>query len=55
MKNLPGAYIPRCTDQGEFAPTQCNIAGKMCWCVNVKGQEVPGTRSTDPDCSQIGE
>jgi len=58
---IRGAYIPQCTPGGEFNPVQCTDSKEPleeCFCVDILGQEVPGTRSRHPkrpDCSNIGE
>lgn len=56
---IRGAYIPQCTPGGEFNPVQCTDSKEPleeCFCVDILGQEVPGTRSRHPkrpDCSNI--
>ncbi len=53
-KRLLGAYIPRCTEQGEFERMQCGTDGS-CWCVTKDGTEIPTSlRQTPerPDCTQ---
>lgn len=53
---MVGAYIPKCTYEGEFAPVQCHTSSGECWCVDLLGQEVPGTKKRapdSPDCSGI--
>ncbi|XP_029929060.1 thyroglobulin [Myripristis murdjan] len=50
----PGAasvFVPSCTAAGDFREVQCQAA--ECWCVDPRGQEVPGTRSAArrPRCS----
>uniref|UniRef100_K7FB89 Thyroglobulin n=1 Tax=Pelodiscus sinensis TaxID=13735 RepID=K7FB89_PELSI len=37
------AYSPSCEDNGNYAPVQCEQGGS-CWCVDLKGQELQGTR-----------
>ncbi|XP_069977259.1 uncharacterized protein [Penaeus vannamei] len=41
-------YLPQCDDEGAFLPTQCHPATLTCWCVDTQGQEVPGTRVSQP-------
>ncbi|XP_026534330.1 thyroglobulin, partial [Notechis scutatus] len=36
-------YKPLCEDNGAYKPTQCQLNGE-CWCVDNRGQEIPGTR-----------
>ncbi|XP_025021113.1 thyroglobulin, partial [Python bivittatus] len=36
-------YKPLCEDSGAYKPTQCQLNGE-CWCVDTRGQEIPGTR-----------
>ncbi|XP_043553578.1 uncharacterized protein nid2a isoform X3 [Chiloscyllium plagiosum] len=51
-----GAYIPECDEQGNFKPLQCHGSTGYCWCVDERGQEIPGTRtppgSGQPQCGQ---
>ncbi|XP_058066321.1 SPARC-related modular calcium-binding protein 2 [Anopheles bellator] len=35
-------YVPRCRDDGTYAPVQC-IDGGGCWCVNGQGKQLPNT------------
>jgi len=46
-QHQPTAYVPECTDNGEFSPKQCHTAIRQCWCVYTSGREVPGTRRTN--------
>ncbi|ELU06158.1 hypothetical protein CAPTEDRAFT_227529 [Capitella teleta] len=48
-QKLIGAYIPRCTDHGDFMAKQCHASTGQCWCVNFDGQEIPGTMRYSPD------
>ncbi|XP_071535769.1 uncharacterized protein [Panulirus ornatus] len=41
-------YLPQCDQTGAFLPTQCHPATLTCWCVDTQGQEVPGTRVSQP-------
>ncbi|KAK8392409.1 hypothetical protein O3P69_014644 [Scylla paramamosain] len=46
-------YLPECDAAGAFLSTQCHPATLTCWCVDTQGQEVPGTRvsqPSQPDC-----
>lgn len=43
-----GAFIPRCTETGEYEATQCSASTGECWCVNYKGEEIPGTIAARP-------
>lgn len=42
-QHRPTAYVPECTDDGEFSPKQCHMAIHQCWCVYTTGRKVPGT------------
>ncbi|CAL8248966.1 unnamed protein product [Lota lota] len=44
--------IPHCTEDGQFRSIQCTAGGQQCWCVDAKGKEVVGTRTSDslPKC-----
>jgi len=48
----PAAYIPRCRRDGDYEPMQCDR--QYCWCVEIQGTEINGTRSrgtvTCPPC-----
>ena len=43
-RNRPVNYLPQCADDGRFEPRQCDHAGKYCWCVNDRGEEIDDTR-----------
>uniref|UniRef100_A0A803TSW9 Thyroglobulin n=1 Tax=Anolis carolinensis TaxID=28377 RepID=A0A803TSW9_ANOCA len=38
------SYIPWCLDSGAFDPIQCDLRLEQCWCVDVEGMEIYGTR-----------
>ncbi|XP_068183596.1 nidogen-1 [Antennarius striatus] len=40
-----GQYIPTCDENGAYEPMQCHGSTGQCWCVDRRGQEIPGTRS----------
>ncbi|XP_056442683.1 nidogen-1-like [Gadus chalcogrammus] len=42
-----GQYVPQCDEGGAYRPTQCHPTAAQCWCVDPRGQEVPGTRTAD--------
>ncbi|XP_050987427.1 thyroglobulin isoform X2 [Labeo rohita] len=45
------SFVPSCTDNGAYVPTQCQSSGQ-CWCVDADGKEVFGTRQYGvPNCS----
>ncbi|XP_078418707.1 uncharacterized protein nid2a isoform X5 [Cetorhinus maximus] len=48
---LVGLYIPECDEEGNFRPLQCHGSTGYCWCVDERGQEIPGT-STPPGTGQ---
>ncbi|XP_056331806.1 thyroglobulin [Danio aesculapii] len=37
------SFVPSCTDNGAYVPTQCQSGGQ-CWCVDTYGKEIFGTR-----------
>lgn len=45
------AYIPKCTGNGEFEPMQCHrrMFNRECWCVDLLGNEVTGSRMMQPN------
>ncbi|KAJ7405077.1 hypothetical protein BTVI_70204 [Pitangus sulphuratus] len=46
-------FVPSCAADGGYEPLQCQQGGQ-CWCVDTKGQEVPGTkrRGQPPACGE---
>ncbi|KAJ2942048.1 hypothetical protein O0L34_g10965 [Tuta absoluta] len=47
------SWIPQCKDDGSYERVQCKTSEKICWCVDISGNEVSGTRvtnSTTPPC-----
>ncbi|XP_007938731.1 thyroglobulin [Orycteropus afer afer] len=38
------SYLPQCQDSGDYEPVQCDIWQLHCWCVDLEGMEVYGTR-----------
>ncbi|PSN48928.1 hypothetical protein C0J52_03479 [Blattella germanica] len=47
-------YLPQCRESdGSFEPVQCHPISRQCWCVDKKGDELPGTRAppdVQPSC-----
>ena len=43
-----GAAGPQCQASGEFQPVQCSPARGQCWCVDLDGMELYGTRQDGP-------
>ncbi|KAK5925096.1 hypothetical protein CgunFtcFv8_017648 [Champsocephalus gunnari] len=55
-KSLIGSYIPRCTEEGYFKPTQCHSSTAQCWCVDKYGNEIAGSRKQgNPNCDEDQE
>ncbi|XP_069510145.1 HLA class II histocompatibility antigen gamma chain [Ambystoma mexicanum] len=51
---LLGAFLPKCTDNGEYQSRQCHHSIGYCWCVYKNGTEIPGTRTRDKlDCNSV--
>nr|XP_023996351.1 testican-1-like [Salvelinus alpinus] len=51
-----GAYIPRCSEEGYFKPTQCHGSTGQCWCVDKYGNEIAGSRKQgNPTCEEDQE
>ncbi|XP_053488796.1 nidogen-2 [Ictalurus furcatus] len=42
---VPGAFVPRCDDEGRYESLQCHGSTGHCWCVDSRGQEREGTRT----------
>lgn len=40
----PGAFIPRCNEEGYYKATQCHGSTGQCWCVDKYGNEIAGSR-----------
>uniref|UniRef100_A0A667X6G3 SPARC (osteonectin), cwcv and kazal like domains proteoglycan 1 n=1 Tax=Myripristis murdjan TaxID=586833 RepID=A0A667X6G3_9TELE len=56
QKILIGSYIPQCTDDGYFKPTQCHGSTGQCWCVDKYGNEIAGSRKhSNPNCDEEQE
>ncbi|XP_054827904.1 nidogen-2 [Eublepharis macularius] len=49
-----GPHVPQCDDQGNYRPLQCHSSTGECWCVDVDGREVAGSRTppgtSSPSC-----
>lgn len=41
----PGAFRPKCDENGNYMPLQCYGSTGYCWCVFPNGTEVPRTKS----------
>uniref|UniRef100_A0A8C5DKS5 Thyroglobulin type-1 domain-containing protein n=1 Tax=Gouania willdenowi TaxID=441366 RepID=A0A8C5DKS5_GOUWI len=56
---VPGTLVPQCDSEGRYRPQQCHGSTGHCWCVDSRGQERPGTRTTPGtppiDCDRPGE
>ncbi|XP_076878383.1 thyroglobulin-like isoform X2 [Brachyhypopomus gauderio] len=44
-EHLIGVFIPQCDVDGNYKPLQCSGVTGHCWCVNSRGQEIPGTNT----------
>ncbi|KAJ8254662.1 hypothetical protein GJAV_G00195620 [Gymnothorax javanicus] len=42
-KRLVGLYTPQCDEEGNYKPIQCWHSTGYCWCVDINGNEIPGT------------
>ena len=43
------SFIPECEGDGNYSPVQCferSGLSKQCWCVDAKGEEIGGSRTT---------
>ncbi|XP_049425856.1 nidogen-2 isoform X9 [Epinephelus fuscoguttatus] len=56
---LVGAYVPQCDAEGQYTPLQCHGSTGHCWCVDSRGQERAGTRTSPgappTDCDKPDE
>uniref|UniRef100_A0A4W6BRM7 Thyroglobulin type-1 domain-containing protein n=1 Tax=Lates calcarifer TaxID=8187 RepID=A0A4W6BRM7_LATCA len=56
---IVGAYVPQCDANGQYIPLQCHGSSGHCWCVDSRGQERAGTRTSPGappiDCDKPGE
>lgn len=45
-------WIPKCKEDGAYEMIQCRGSDHTCWCVDVAGTEIAGTRTTNstPNC-----
>ena len=46
--NLFGVFIPHCDSEGYYSKIQCHEKTKVCWCSNILGVEIPGTKTSGP-------
>eukprot|EP00794_Sanderia_malayensis_P014103 gene14103-15576_t len=51
----PGAFVPKCKDNGDFEETQCHGSTGYCWCVDKDGSKLQATsrRFEKPQCERI--
>lgn len=55
---VEGAFIPECTEDGQFRPLQCEPSGGECFCVDERGIELKYSRTAGgqkPDCESAFE
>ncbi|KAM3585501.1 uncharacterized protein V6R79_019324 [Siganus canaliculatus] len=56
---IAGAYVPQCDADGQYTPLQCHGSSGHCWCVDSRGAERPGTRTSPgappTDCDKPDE
>ncbi|XP_036947111.1 nidogen-2 isoform X17 [Acanthopagrus latus] len=43
---LFGAFVPQCEPDGQYSAQQCHGSTGHCWCVDSRGEERAGTRTT---------
>ncbi|XP_075983106.1 uncharacterized protein LOC142981232 isoform X2 [Anticarsia gemmatalis] len=45
-------WVPKCKEDGAYEIVQCRGSDKTCWCVDVAGNEIAGTRTSNstPNC-----
>jgi len=57
-QGLLGLYIPQCTHDGGFEKQQCRGSTGVCWCVDMLGREIQGTKirsPESPDCDSVDD
>ncbi|KAL5018337.1 hypothetical protein ScPMuIL_004059 [Solemya velum] len=53
-KAKPAGFVPLCTEDGYYQHTQCERHTGECWCVDLNGNEVNGTRTHEhPHCGKL--
>ncbi|XP_075883986.1 testican-2 [Nelusetta ayraudi] len=53
-KKKPGLYIPSCDEDGYYRKVQCDQSRAECWCVDLHGEELMGSRiHGNPDCDEL--
>ncbi|KAL7887495.1 hypothetical protein AOLI_G00052160 [Acnodon oligacanthus] len=58
LQSGDAVLVPYCLDSGEYEPVQCDGALTQCWCVDLEGMEIYGTRqngrpSTCPSVCEV--
>ena len=49
----PGRYVPMCKADGAYNDVQCHASTGLCWCADMAGNEVLGTRKMGiPTCEK---
>ena len=54
-EGLIGAHMPTCDGSGNYAPKQCQISARTCWCATPDGNQVANTKSYFEDPSLINQ
>lgn len=57
-KGIPasGKFVPSCKPDGEYDVAQCYPSVGVCWCVDKRGIEKQGTRTSSvPSCGMMGK
>nr|XP_043905348.1 nidogen-2 isoform X2 [Solea senegalensis] len=44
--SISGVYVPQCDAEGQYLPQQCHASTGHCWCVDSRGQQRAGTRTS---------
>ncbi|KAJ4924121.1 hypothetical protein JOQ06_000361 [Pogonophryne albipinna] len=56
---LLGVYVPQCDSTGQYTSQQCHDSTGYCWCVDSRGQEKDGSRTSHDtqrvDCDRPDE
>mmetsp|Transcript_65393 Transcript_65393/g.128911 ORF Transcript_65393/g.128911 Transcript_65393/m.128911 type:complete len:205 (-) Transcript_65393:112-726(-) len=53
QRNLVGAFVPQCAQDGSYAPRQCWGSTGYCWCASADGHELPATQRPPVEAHEV--